>query len=241
MTEMSGKTYWLIGASEGLGRALARRLASEGARLILSARNIERLESLAGTLPGARVLPMDVTNLEDVRQAAAALGPIDGVIYNAGAYDPMRATEWQTDAALAMLDVNFTGAMRVLGEVVPSLVKQGHGDITLVGSLAGYHGLPAAIGYGASKAALVSLAETMRFDLKDSGVVVRLVNPGFIKTRLTQKNRFKMPMLMDPEDAADHVLRAMKKRRFRTDFPAPFSWGIRSLSFLPDWLIYRGK
>ena len=111
----------------------------------------------------------------------------------------------------------------------------------MIGSLAGYRGLPKAIGYGASKAALVSLAETMRHDLRDSGIVVRLVNPGFIKTRLTDKNDFKMPMLMTPEHAAKRVLKAMRKRRFRTDFPAPFSWMIRVLAYLPDILIYRGK
>jgi len=241
MTGFSGKTFWLIGASEGLGRELAKNLGKEGARLILSARSAERLDSLAAELPDACVVPLDVTDTNAVHQAATKIGDIDGVIYNAGAYDPVRATEWNSDAALRMLDVNFTGAMRVLGEVVPGFVQKGRGDITLVGSLAGYRGLPAAIGYGASKAALVSLAETMRFDLRDTGVVVRVVNPGFVKTRLTEKNTFKMPMLMQPEDAATRVLKAMRKRRFRTDFPAPFSWFIRTISCLPDLVVYRGK
>ncbi|GAA6191298.1 short-chain dehydrogenase [Phaeobacter gallaeciensis] len=241
MTSFSGKTYWLVGASEGLGRALAQCLDAQGARLILSARNADRLNSLCNELTDARSVPLDVTDTDAVRDAAALVGEIDGVIYNVGAYEPMRATEWDSDAAIAMADVNFIGALRVLGAVVPRLIKQGRGDITLVGSLAGYRGLPAAIGYGASKAALVSLAETMRFDLKDTGVTVRLVNPGFIKTRLTEKNSFRMPMLMTPEDAAQRVLKAMKRSRFRTDFPAPFSWLIRSVDALPDLFVYRGK
>lgn len=241
MTVFAHKTYWLIGASEGMGRALAHKLSAEGATLVLSARNIARLEELCGGLPRARAVQMDVTRIEEVRSAVAEAGQIDGVIYNAGAYDPMRATDWKTDAALAMCDVNFLGAMRVLGELVPRLVKAGQGDITLVGSLAGYSGLPASIGYGASKAALVSLAETMRHDLRGTGVVVRVVNPGFIKTRLTAKNEFRMPMLMSPEEAAQKVLNAMAKQRFRTDFPAPFSWLIRALDYLPDLLVYRGK
>ena len=241
MTEFSGKTYWLIGASEGLGRELAKQLGAKGARLIVSARNEERLESLSVELSDARVAPLDVTDTQSVRRVVEEIGPIDGLIYNAGAYEPMRATEWDADAALRMCDVNFTGAMRVLGETVPQFVKAGQGDITLIGSLAGYRGLPASIGYGASKSALVSLAETMRHDLKGSGVTVRLINPGFIKTRLTEKNSFTMPMLMTPEDAAARVVKAMGKRRFRTDFPAPFSWVIRGLSFLPDLLVYRGK
>lgn len=241
MTHFSDKTYWLVGASEGMGRALATRLDEEGASVILSARNADRLEELCATLQNAQVVPLDVTDTDAVRNAAVSIGPLDGVIYNAGAYEPMRATEWGRDAALRMSDVNFAGALRVLGEVVPGFVKNGRGDITLVGSLAGYRGLPAAIGYGASKAALVSLAETMRFDLKGTGVTVRLVNPGFIKTRLTEKNSFRMPMLMTPEAAAERVLSAMRKRRFRTDFPAPFSWAIRCLAYLPDILVYRGR
>ena len=224
-----------------MGRALAKRLDDEGASVILSARNAERLGNLQDELQNAQVVPLDVTDTDAVRKAAALVGPLDGVIYNAGAYEPMRATEWNSDTALRMSDVNFTGALRVLGEVVPGFVKHGRGDITLIGSLAGYRGLPAAIGYGSSKAALVSLAETMRFDLKGTGITVRLVNPGFIKTRLTAKNSFRMPMLMTPEAAADHVLKAMRKRRFRTDFPAPFSWVMRGLGYLPDILVYRGK
>lgn len=241
MTDFNGKTYWLIGASEGLGWAIAQELGTRGAKLILSSRNVERLTSLCGSLPDACAVPIDVTDLASVQRAVAKIGQVDGLIYNAGAYEPMRATEWDTETALAISDVNYSGVLRVLGETVPGFVTAGKGDITLVGSLAGYRGLPAAIGYGASKAALISLAETMRFDLAETGVTVRLVNPGFIKTRLTEKNSFKMPMLMTPEDAASRVVRAMTKRRFRTDFPAPFSWVIRALAFLPDLLIYRGK
>lgn len=241
MNFFSGKTYWLVGASEGLGRELAKELSAAGAHLVLSARNADRLNQLCTELANARALPLDVTEPKAVREAFSKIGAIDGVIYNAGAYDPMSATKWNSDAALGMLDVNFTGALRVLGEAVPQLVTQGHGDITLVGSLAGYRGLPNAIGYGASKAALISLAETMRFDLKDSGVLVRIVNPGFIKTRLTEKNSFAMPMLMTPERAAEHVIKAMQSKRFRTDFPRPFTWFIRLLGLLPDLIVYRGR
>ncbi|WP_170336557.1 SDR family NAD(P)-dependent oxidoreductase [Ruegeria arenilitoris] len=241
MSKFEGKTYWIIGASEGLGLALAKALSRQGARLILSARNADRLSEICDTLPDARAVPVDVTDLNAVRDAVSEAGDIDGLVYNAGAYEPMKTADWDTEAALAMSDVNFTGALRVLGETVPGFVRATRGDITLIGSLAGYHGLPAAIGYGSSKAALISLAETMRHDLAGTGVTVRIVNPGFIKTRLTEKNNFKMPMLMTPEDAADRVLRAMSRRRFRTDFPAPFSWAIRFLDYVPDFLVYRGK
>ncbi len=241
MTGFEEKTYWIVGASEGLGRALAQALSERGAHLVLSARNADRLAEICATLPNARAVPFDVTDLEAVRRAVAEVGEVDGLVYNAGAYEPMRTGDWDTEAVLSMTDVNYTGALRVLGETVPGFVSAGRGDITLIGSLSGYRGLPAAVGYAASKAALVSLAETMRFDLAGTGVTVRIVNPGFIKTRLTEKNNFKMPMLMSAEDAAERVIKAMSRRRFRTDFPAPFSWVIRLLDYLPDILIYRGK
>ena len=241
MSSFAGKTIWLVGASEGLGRALARDLDGEGALLVLSARNADRLQELAGELSNSRVVPFDVSDPVAVKAAAFEAGDVDGIVYNAGAYEPMRATEWDSKVAMTMCEVNFMGAMRVLGEVVPRMVAKSKGEVTLIGSLAGYRGLPSSIGYSASKSALISLAETMRFDLKDSGVLVRVVNPGFIKTRLTQKNSFKMPMLMTAEDASKHVLKAMRKTRFRTDFPAPFSWAMRALEYLPDFVVYRGK
>ncbi|KIC08815.1 short-chain dehydrogenase [Leisingera sp. ANG-M1] len=241
MNRFEGKTVWLVGASHGLGREIARQLNREGARLILSARSGQALEILAGELTRAQPLPVDVTDMGSITQAAQLAGTVDAVIYNAGAYEPMRTQDWDTGAVLRMNDVNYNGAVRVLGQVLPEFVKAGRGEITLIGSLAGYRGLPAAIGYGASKAALISLAETMRHDLKGSGVTVRIINPGFIKTRLTDKNSFAMPQLMTPELAAQYVVAALKSSRFRTDFPRPFSWMIKLLHLLPDWLIYRGR
>lgn len=223
MRELSGKRYWLIGASEGLGRSLAERMAAAGARLILSARSEDKLRVLADRL-GARALPFDVTDTEQTAQAAKAAGHIDGIIYIAGAYEPMTAQDWDVESALQMADVNFLGALRVLGHVVPEMAQRGHGHIVLIGSLAGHRGLPGAIGYGASKAALMHLGENILADCKGSDVDVQLINPGFIRTRLTNKNDFKMPQIMSPEQAAEHAMRALRGRRFETNFPRPFSW-----------------
>jgi short-subunit dehydrogenase len=229
----SGKTYWLIGASEGLGRALAGLMAAEGARLVLSARNAERLEDLAATLPHARPLAMDVTDDGSVRAAVADLGEIDGVIYCAGAYEPMTAADWDVDAALQVSEVNFTGALRSLGHVVPAMAARGAGHIVLIGSLAGFRGLPGAIGYGASKAALMHLAENLYMDLSGSGVKVQQINPGFIKTRLTDKNAFDMPYIITPEDAAHRTLKAMKSRRFATSYPWQMAGFFRAGALMP--------
>lgn len=236
-----GKTYWLIGASEGLGRALATRLDAQGASLILSARRESALIDLCSALQHAKPLAIDVTDLSAVAAAAEEIGDIDGVVYCAGAYEPMPATDWDTERALMMSDVNYLGALRVIGAVLPRMLSRRAGHIVLIGSLSAYRGLPKAVGYGASKAAMRSLAETLRHDLKGTGVRVQLVNPGFIKTRLTAKNDFAMPQLMPPQKAAEHVMRAMGRKRFRTDFPRPFSWAIRTYSALPDWLVYLSK
>ncbi len=241
MKDLSGKTCWLIGASEGLGRELALALSKQGMHLILSARNTARLNALCDQIAGATPLTMDVTDRKAVMEASGQIGLVDIVIYNAGAYDPMAAQDWDTDAILRMSEVNYNGAVHVVGAVIPDFLARGQGDIILIGSLAAYRGLPAALGYGPGKAALRSMAETLRYDLRGTGVWVKLVNPGFIKTRLTAKNSFKMPMLMEPAQAARHVVRVIRQRRFRTDFPAPFSWVIRVIGILPDWMIWRGK
>lgn len=232
-----GQTYWIIGASEGLGRALAERLADEGHTLVLSARSEDRLRELG--IDGAQILPLDVTDQSSVDAALKALPDIDGVIYCAGSYDPMTAQSWDRDKSLLMMDVNVLGAMRVLPEIVERFVARDAGHIVMIGSLASYHGLPGAVGYSTSKAALMHLAENLYIDLKSTNVRVQITNPGFIQTRLTQKNSFQMTQLMTPETAANHVIRAMKRRRFRTAFPYPFAAVFRLLRLLPDSWVRR--
>ena len=151
----------------------------------------------------------------------------------------MSAQEWDAEKATAMADVNFTGLMRTMGVVVPKLLAQGHGHIVVTGSLSGYRGLPGSIGYGASKAGVMALAESMYADLRTTDVKVQLVNPGFIRTRLTDKNDFKMPFIMDPDPAADIMFAHMNTTRFKRSFPTLFSWVFRGSQFLPDWLYYR--
>ena len=138
-----------------------------------------------------------------------------------------------------MCDINFTGAVRVLGRVVPDMVQRGAGHIVLTGSLSGFRGLPGAIGYGASKAGVMYLAESMRVDLTKKGIDVQLVNPGFIKTRLTDKNDFKMPMIMEPEEAAKLYFRHMQSKRFARNFTRSFAAMFRLSQFLPDSIYYR--
>ncbi len=240
MKNFETKRYWLIGASEGLGRALAHKLSGAGAELILSARSEKRLIELAGELPGtASVQCIDIADTASCQAAAKAIGPVDGIVFLAAVYKPMDAQNWDADAVEQMLDVNLTGAARVLGVSLPEMVARDRGHIVLIGSLSGFRGLPGAIGYSASKAGLMSLAESLYADLRASGVNVQLANPGFIKTRLTDMNDFRMPFLMTADEAAEEVFAHMQTDRFKKSFPRVFSWVFRLGQFLPDWAYYR--
>jgi NADP-dependent 3-hydroxy acid dehydrogenase YdfG len=241
MMDWQGKRYWLIGASEGLGAALAHKLSSAGVEVIVSARNEDRLKALVAELPGkASFVPVDVSDRVSVEQAAAKVGQIDGMVYLAGVYWPMPAQKWNADQAEAMADINFTGAVRAVGAVIPQMIERDAGHIVITGSLSGFRGLPGAIGYAASKAGTMSLAESLYADLRKTGVRVQVANPGFIRTRLTDKNDFRMPFLMEPEQAAQDMFELMNDEgRFKRSFPTVFSWLFRLSQFMPDWMYYR--
>lgn len=240
MISLKGKRYWLVGASEGLGRALAVEMSAAGVELVVSARSLDRLEALVRELPSrAKAVALDVSDRGAVEAAALEIGPIDGVVYLAGVYWPMKAQEWDNEKAEQMAEINYLGASRVVGAVLPQMVSQGHGHIVLTGSLSGFRGLPGAIGYGASKAAVMYLAESMRADLGRGPIKVQVANPGFIKTRLTDKNDFKMPFIMTPDEAAKAMFEHMQSDKFKVSFPRLFSWFFRGSQFLPDWLYYR--
>jgi short-subunit dehydrogenase len=239
MRDVKGQTWWLVGASEGLGLALAQRLSAAGATVILSARTETALQEAAATLPGpARIVPMDVASDDSVAKAAAKVGQVDGLVFLAAVYWPMRAQDWDAAKAVAMCDVNLTGCARVLGHVVPQMVARNAGHILLTGSLSGFRGLPGAIGYAASKAGVMALAESLYADLRKSGVTVQVANPGFIRTRLTAMNDFKMPFIQSPEEAADLMFRHLQSGGFKRSFPRPFSWLFRGGQLLPDRLWY---
>jgi len=240
MRDWQGKRYWLVGASEGLGAALAHVMSRAGAEVIVSARSQDKLDDLVKTLPAtASAQTVDVSDRASVEAAADAIGDIDGVVFLAGVYWPMKSQEWDAAKAEAMADINFTGAVRVAGAVMPLMQKRGTGHIVITGSLSGFRGLPGAIGYAASKAGTMALAESMYADLRGTGIDVQLANPGFIKTRLTDKNAFNMPFIMEPEEAAREMFELMNSDAFKKSFPRLFSWVFRLSQFMPDWMYYR--
>ena len=235
--KLEGKKYWIIGASEGLGRELSIQLSNLGVKLIISARNETRLNELS-SLTKAKVLTLDVLDIDAIKQASKSVGIIDGIIYVAGDYTPLNSTTWNVEEVDKMIAVNFTGAAKVLGFIVPKFLKQNNGHIVMIGSLSGFRGLPNAIGYGASKAAMMHLAENIKADLYKSPIKIQLINPGFIKTRLTEKNNFKMPFIMSVEDAAKRVIIAMNSNRFQTNFPLIFSLLFRASNLLPAFIYF---
>ena len=240
MRNWQGKRYWLVGASEGLGLSLARKMSAAGVEVVLSARSADRLTEAVAQMPGrASAVVCDVASRESVRAAAEQVGQVDGVVFLAGIYWPMRAQDWDAERVEAMCDINLTGCARVMGAVVPPMVARNSGHIVITGSLSGFRGLPGAVGYGAGKAGVMSLAESMHMDLQKTGVEVQLVNPGFIRTRLTDMNDFTMPQIMEPDAAAQVMFEHMTAGGFSRSFPTPFQWVFRLSQFLPDWAYFR--
>lgn len=244
-----GKRVWVIGASSGIGAALARALLAQGARVVLSARSKPSLEQIAATHgTNTLVLPLDVTDAASVspalQQVVVAWGGIDLVLWCAGSHNPVRA--WELDAADArrLVDVNLNGVINGLPAVVRQLLLQNSGGIAIVSSVAGYGGLPTALVYGATKAALINLAETLYLDLAPRGIAVYLINPGFVKTPLTDKNTFKMPALISAEEAAHEIIAGFSRGSFEIHFPRRFTLWLKLLQLLPyRWyfaLVHKG-
>lgn len=237
LRDWAGRRVWIVGASSGIGRAVAEALHARGATVLVSARQAGALQAFADAAPGRYALPLDVTDRAAVERAAAhafAGGPLDLVLFCAGHYRPQRATAIDTDELLRHQRVNVEGALHCVGACVPHLLAQGSGHLSLVGSVAGYRGLPQALAYGPTKAALAHLADGLFLDLRPRGIGVSLISPGFVATPLTAQNTFRMPALITPEQAADAMLRGWARGAFEIHFPRRFTVWLRALRCLPD-------
>lgn len=239
-----GRRCWIVGASTGIGAALARELAGRGARVALSSRNAERLRALAQELPAgaAAVLPLDVRDAAAVEAAAVSLRSrwdgLDLVVVMAGDYVPMRAWELDLGTARRMVDVNLNGAFHVLAAALPSFLAARSGTVVLVSSVAGYRGLPKSLVYGPTKAALINLAEALWLDVAPRGIGVAVVNPGFVRTPLTAGNDFRMPALIEPEEAAREIVAGLGRGDFEIHFPRRFTRWLKLLRLLPYRLYF---
>lgn len=224
------ETIWIMGASEGIGAAVARAYARRGARLYLSARNPEPLRRLADEL-GATALPVDTTDAAALAEAAGRIGqPLDRALTLAALYDPGKAMQADPVRAAQIVTVNLTGTLIFAQASVPLLRPRG--QLALTGSIAGYLGLPQGQIYSATKAGVINLAESLRAELAGA-VDVRLICPGFVRTRMTARNDFDMPGIIEPEQAAAHILRGLDRRGFEVHFPARLSLALKLLAALP--------
>lgn len=245
ITDWHQKRVWLIGASTGIGRAVAEALHARGATVIVSARKQAALQEFVDCHPGSMALALDVTDRAATALAAQQLmaaGPLDLVCYCAGHYLPMRATAMDLDELLRHQQVNLTGVLHVMTAVVPAMLKSAktgrHPHLSLVASVAGFRGLPQGLAYGPTKAALINLAETLFLDLHDSGIGVSVVNPGFVDTPLTAQNNFSMPALITPQKAAVAMLRGWARGDFDIHYPRRFTNVLKLLRLLPYSLYF---
>ncbi len=249
--DFSGEHIWIIGASSGIGEALAHELSAQGATLILSARRKQELEALNKTLGGTHyVYPLDVSKAEQVRETTQAIaknvGCLDRVIFMAAIYKPADISARDYDFTKTLVEVNLLGAIYVTYALLPVFEAQQKGQIVLCGSVAGYTGLPGGQPYSATKAAIMNFAESLHAEAK-AYLGVKLISPGFVRTRITDKNTFSMPMRLEPPQAAKVIAKGLKARAFEIHFPKGFTFIVKFLRFLPYpislWLTkkLRGK
>lgn len=234
---------WIIGASHGIGAALAHAFIALGSQVIISARDQHSLHAMAKRHPGrCQPLPLDVRDSQQWRAALDATDqhqPIPNlVVYCAGNYTPMSATELDSEQMLAMVDTHLGGLMRGLPGIIERLQRVDDPRLVIVGSVAGYRGLPRALAYGACKAAMIHMAETLAPELSPLGISVHIVNPGFVQTRLTAKNDFKMPAMLSPDQAAQAILTGLQRGDFEIHFPKRFTCWLALLRLLPYRLYF---
>ena len=242
ITDWRDQRVWVIGASSGIGLATAEALIARGASVMVSARGAAALERLVaqhtrtGEPPPVQAWPLDVTDTAAVAATARAMlaqGPLNLVLYCAGHYREMRATEFDLGELQQHLAINYSGALNVLDAVLPALIARGSGHISLISSVAGFRGLPKSLAYGPTKAALTNLAETLYLDLEPLGLGVSVVHPGFVQTPLTAQNDFSMPSLITPEQAAAAMLDGWARGAFDIHYPKRFTRWMKLLRLLP--------
>ena len=242
ITDWRGQRVWVVGASSGIGLATAEALIARGSSVMVSARGAAALDRLVaqhtrtGEPPAVQPWPLDVTDAAAVTATARAIlaqGPLDLVVYCAGHYREMRASEFDLAEMNRHLAINYTGALHVLDALLPALIARGAGHISLISSVAGFRGLPKSLAYGPTKAALTNLAETLYLDLAPLGLGVSVVHPGFVQTPLTAQNRFEMPALITPDQAAAAMLSGWARGDFDIHYPKRFTRWMKLLRLLP--------
>lgn len=237
---MKNKTVWIIGASSGIGEALAKEFHNQGAHLILSARREDELKRINNLCDDKhRVVPVDAGDADALKKAADTIENLDTVIFMAAIYSPHSDKPKPIEFVHDMINVNLGGAFNTVYAVREIFEKQGYGHIALCGSVAGYRGLPNGQPYCATKAAIISYTESLKIELEPHNIKVQVINPGFVKSPLTDKNNFPMPMIMETETAAKALINGLKSNCFEINFPKKFTFVMKILRLLPSWLYFK--
>lgn len=233
---------WITGAGKGLGRSLALELAARGVTVAASARSEEDLAHLAAEDSRIHPYTLDVTQETAVQAVRAAieqdLGDIDLAVFNAGTHLPVQGDHLTSAPFRTLLEVNLMGVVHGLAAVVPGFIARRRGHVVVTASVSGYRGLPTAAAYGATKAGLINMCEALKPDLERFGVMVSVVNPGFVRTPLTDKNDFPMPFLMEPDEAARRMADGIEAGRFEIIFPTRMALLMKVLALLPASLFF---
>jgi short-subunit dehydrogenase len=234
---------WIIGASYGIGAALAERLAQDGKEVWASARSRDKLHALASRHAGRmHALPLDVTDKAAVAAALADIeaggGPPDIVVLNAGSHHPVAAADFKADDLRKLMELNVMGVANGIEVVLPGMLERDAGRLAVVASVAGYAGLPTSAYYGCTKGGVINMVESLAFDLRKTGVKLQLINPGFVKTPLTDKNDFAMPFLVTAEYAAEVIAKGLASDKFEIAFPTTFVLILKLLRMLPYRLYF---
>jgi len=238
------KVIWITGASSGIGKALAIKFAENGWIVAASARRENLLNELKNINQNIFPFPLDVTKIEKCKITAKniidQLGGIDICVFGTGMHDPKSEKKFNLDKIRLIMEVNYFGTMNSINSIYEYFSDKKNGQISIISSVAGYRGLPAAGGYCASKAALTSFAESLNFDMQIKNVRVSLISPGFIKTPMTDQNDFPMPMIKSPEFAANEIYKGLiKKKAFEIHFPKVFTYFLKFLQMLPSSLYFK--
>ena len=238
------KSIWITGASSGIGKALAIKFANEGWKVAASARRENLLKELSQESENIYPFPLDVTNIDQCKTVFENIiekfKDIEISIFGTGIHDPKSEKKFNLDKIREIMEVNYFGTMNCINAVYNYYNNKKSGQISIISSVAGYRGLPAAGAYCASKAALTSFAESLNFDMRMKNVRVSLISPGFIKTPMTDQNDFPMPMIKTPEFAADEIYKGLvTKKSFEIHFPKAFTYFLKFLQLLPISLYFK--
>ena len=237
------KAIWITGASSGIGRALAIKFASEGWQVAASARRENLLQDLNRENKNIYPFPLDVTDIEQCKtvfkDVVKKFKDIEVSIFGTGIHDPKSEKKFNLEKIRKIMEINYFGTMNSINSVYDYYNDKKNGQISIISSVAGYRGLPAAGAYYASKSALISFAESLHFEMKRKNVRVTLVSPGFIKTPMTDQNDFPMPFIKSADYAAERIyLGLIKKKGFEIHFPKIFTFMMKIIQLLPNWLYF---